>query len=257
MSFENTNTQTKSVFDAIQSKQAFWIGFVTAILSIGTLGFIILGSCVLSGDCSFERKEVEEVVELDEKNAVGNGEATAPVVVTGVPLVTEADHIQGDANAEITIITYTDFECPYCKRFHPTMKQVMEEYNGKVRWVLRDFPLSFHANAASAANAVECAGELGKYWEFTDKIFESSELGKDAYVKIATDLGLNADTFTKCVDDNKYADSIDTEADGGAAAGVSGTPASFIIDKQGNATPIKGALPFDSIASALDGMIGK
>jgi protein-disulfide isomerase len=88
-------------------------------------------------------------------------------------------------------------------------------------------------------------------------LFESSELGKDAYVKIATDLGLNTDSFTKCVDDNKYAEAISNESQGGGASGVTGTPSSFIIDKQGNATPVKGALPFDTIASALDGMIGK
>jgi protein-disulfide isomerase len=257
MDLDNPSTQQTNIFDNMPAKQAFWIGFVTAILSIGTLGFVVLGSCMLNGGCSIQNVEDQDDDVLADE-LVKDEAQVAPTILAGVPTVTESDHMLGDKNAPITIITYTDFQCPYCGRFNPTMEQVLEEYNGQVRWVQRDFPLSFHANAKSAANAAECAGEQGKYWEYGDKLFENqSSFSEDYYIELAKGLGLNEKSFTECVQSDKYASAIEAETQAGAAAGVSGTPGSFIIDQQGNATPIKGALPFETIAGALDGMLGK
>ncbi|MBI4437381.1 thioredoxin domain-containing protein [Candidatus Uhrbacteria bacterium] len=243
----------KTFFDVLPSRQAFWLGFVAAILTLGTLGFVVLGSCLLNGNCSADGLAV---VSGDEKAAAPVKAAAAdaqPAAATGVPVVTADDHIRGDVNAPVTIIEYSDFECPYCQRFHPTMQQVMAAYEGKVRWVLRSFPLSFHPNATPAALAAECAAEQGKYWEFADKLFENRDtLGDALYTQLATDLGLNVSSFSDCYTSEKYADKIQTQAQEGAAAGVSGTPGSFVIDADGNATPIKGALPFESVAAAID-----
>lgn len=237
----------------IPSKQAFWLGFVTAILSIGTVGFILLGSCVLNGDCSVEGFALSDSADDDSAPTDAALADAVPSTVTGVPVVTADDYIRGDENAPVTIIEYSDFECPYCERFHPTMLEVMEKYDGKVRWIFRHFPLSFHPNAKPAALAAECAGEQGKFWEFADKLFENREtLGDDLYTKLATDLGLNIATFGDCYTSEKYSDKIDSQAQGGGAAGVSGTPGTFVIDSDGNAIPIKGALPFASVAAAID-----
>lgn len=249
----HTTHHTKNFFEMIPSKQAFWLGFVTAILSIGTVGFILLGSCVLNGNCSAEDLSFrgdEDSVAAPANVALADA---LPSTVTGVPVVTADDHIRGDENAPVTIIEYSDFECPYCERFHPTMLEVMEKYDGKVRWIFRHFPLSFHPNAEPAALAAECAGEQDKFWEFADKLFENRDsLGDDLYTKLATDLGLNLGTFNECYTTEKYKDKIASQAQEGGAAGVSGTPGSFVIDGDGNAIPIKGALPFASVAAAID-----
>jgi protein-disulfide isomerase len=249
------SSESKSFFDSLPSKQSFWLGFVTAVLSLGTLGFIVLGSCVLGGDCSVEGLSLgssADAAEVADAQVAAVPEPTA----TGVPLVTADDHIRGNADAAVTIIEYSDFECPYCERFHPTMLQVMEEYEGKVRWVFRHFPLSFHPNATPAALAAECAGEQGKFWEMGDALFENrATLGDDLYVSIAQDLGLNMGTFNDCIATEKYVDKIEAQAQAGAAAGVSGTPGSFVIDADGNAIPIKGALPFSSVAAAIDSVL--
>lgn len=249
-------SQTKSFFDALPSRQAFWLGFVTAILALGTLGFILLGSCVLGGDCS-----VDAFANADNDDSGDAAEVIAaaevpPPTATGVPAVTETDHIRGNADAPITIIEYSDFQCPYCSRFHPTMQQVMSEYSDSVRWVFRHFPLSFHPEATPAANAAECASEQGKFWEYADALFENqSSLGSEYYAQLASSLGLNTSQWQSCFDAQKYNDVIEAQAQAGGAAGVSGTPGSFVIDQDGNAIPIKGALPFSSVAAAIDSVL--
>ncbi|MBI4256545.1 DsbA family protein [Candidatus Uhrbacteria bacterium] len=250
-------SQTKSFFDALPSKQAFWLGFVTAILALGTLGFILLGSCVLGGDCSVEAFRIADNEDSGTTAQVAIAEADVPApTATGVPAVTEADHIRGNVDAPITIIEYSDFQCPYCSRFHPTMLQVMEEYTDSVRWVYRHFPLSFHPEATPAALAAECASEQGKFWEYADALFENqSSLGSEYYATLAADLGLNTTQWQDCFNTEKYNDVIEAQAQSGGAAGVSGTPGSFVIDQDGNAIPIKGALPFSSVAAAIDSVL--
>ncbi|MCR4314482.1 MAG: DsbA family protein [Candidatus Uhrbacteria bacterium] len=250
--------QTKNFFDSLPSKQAFWLGFITAILALGTLGFILLGSCVLGGDCSVEglagaaNTQDSGSAEL----AAAPAEAIPTPTATGVPTVTESDHIRGNKDAAITIIEYSDFECPFCGRFHPTMLQVMEEYTDSVRWVFRHFPLSFHPEAMPAANAAECASEQGKFWEYADALFENqTSLGSEYFATLASDLGLNTSQWQDCYDTSKYQDVIEAQAQAGGAAGVSGTPGSFVIDKDGNAIPIKGALPFSSVSAAIDSVL--
>jgi protein-disulfide isomerase len=249
----------KSFFDALHPKQSFWLGFITAILALGTLGFILLGSCILGGDCSvdgFALADSTDTELLAVADGTNDAEAVPTPTATGVPAVTEADHIRGNVDAPITIIEYSDFECPYCERFHPTMQQVMEDYTDEVRWVFRHFPLSFHPNAIGAAMAAECAGEQDKFWEMGDALFENrTTLGEDLYLSLASDLGLNTSAFTDCYESDKYLDDIEAEAQAGAAAGVTGTPGSFVIDADGNAIPIKGALPYSSVAAAIDSVL--
>lgn len=246
---------TKTLFEVLPSKSAFWLGFLAAVLTIGTVGFILLGTCMLNGSCSGLGGKNYKVAAADNDN---NPNVPPTETAEAIPVVTSDDHVRGPDDAEITIIEYSDFECPFCGRFHPTMLQVMDAYAGKVRWVLRHFPLSFHPQAEPAALAAECAGEQGKFWEFADDMFVNQEsLGTTYYSSLATKFGLNKSQFDSCVSSGKYLDKIRAQSQSGGAAGVTGTPGSFIIDQDGNAIPIQGALPYESVASAIDELLNK
>lgn len=253
----------KSLFDMMPSKTAFWVGFGTAILALGTLGFIVLGSCMLKGNCDGLAAAEDTEKTAAPSAAVPTAAPTttgSTVAVSKIAAVDDSDHIRGDKDAEITIVEYSDYECPFCARFHPTLQQMMEDYDGKVRWIYRDFPLSFHPEAENAAEAAECAGEQNKYWEYGDALIENqSSLGEDLYKKLAADLGLNTSQFDTCRSSDKYLEEIATDAKEGAAAGVTGTPGSFIFktDAKGTDTAIviKGAQSASAVKAAIDSLL--
>ncbi|NBS41585.1 DsbA family protein [bacterium] len=255
--------ESKSVFDMMPSKTAFWVGFSTAILSIGTLGFIVLGSCLLKGTCAIPTSAAAPSVAA--AAAPTAAAAAAPsattVAVSKIPAVdAKTDHIRGDENAPVTIIEYSDFQCPFCDRFHPTLEQIMKDYDGKVRWVYRYFPLSFHPEAQNASIAAECAGQQNKFWEMADALFTNqSTLGADLYKKLAADLGLDAAKFTACQANTAIGDLVAKEAAGGAGAGVTGTPGTFIYKTNAKGTDtaaiIKGAQSAATVKAAIDALL--
>jgi protein-disulfide isomerase len=155
---------------------------------------------------------------------------------------------KGPENAPITIVEFSDFQCPFCSRVNPTLAQVREKYGDKVRIVFRQYPLPFHQQAQKAAEASLCAHEQGKFWEMHDALFANQQaLGVDQLKTQATQLGLNAEAFNTCLDSNKYADQVAKDLKEGSAAGVSGTPAMFV-----NGRFISGAVPFEQIATVID-----
>lgn len=178
----------------------------------------------------------------------------------GIPEVTEDDHIKGAAAAKLTWIEYSDLECPFCKRIHSTLAQMLEEYDGEVRWVYRHFPLdSIHPKARKQAEATECAAEQGgndAFWAYVDKIFEitpsNNGLDMSLLPKIAAEVGLNETELEACLDSGRYATRVQGDYDGGVAAGVNGTPGNFLLDDKGNAWVISGALPYPSIKQIID-----
>jgi protein-disulfide isomerase len=253
----NVPHRSGDFFSLIPSKQAFWLGFITAIFALCTIGFIILGSKLISGN-GFSIATGKSA----QANAPAGSVVTQPspepttIPAEAVSAVTKDDHIRGNKDAKITIVEYSDFECPFCGQFHPTMQQVMDEYGDDVRWVYRHFPLSFHPNAEPAANAAECAGAQGKFWEFADELFANqSKLSESFYKELAGQLGLNASKFESCLSSGKYLDKVRAQSQDGAAAGVTGTPGSFIIGPDDTAIPVRGALPFSSIQSAIDSLL--
>jgi len=254
---QSTSTNKKSLFDTLPSKTAFGLGFMTAILSLGTLGFVVMTGCALSsGSCGGLTLGGGTVVAapggaIPTADPTAAGAAAEPI--GAIPVVTDADHIRGNKDAKITIIEYSDFECPFCQRFHPTVQQAMDEFGDDVRWIYRHFPLSFHPQAEPAAIAAECAGDQGKFWEYGDALFvNQASLGADLYQKLATDLGLNVNKFTDCLADPAVKQRVADDAQGGATAGVTGTPGSFVIDSDGNATAIKGAQPYSALQAAIN-----
>lgn len=161
------------------------------------------------------------------------------------------DSIKGDVNAPVTIIEFSDYECPFCGRHYTqTLPQIVENYvdSGKVRIVFRDFPLNFHPNAQKAGEAAECAGEQGKYWEMHDKLFDNqNSLGEDDLKRYASEIGLNTATFNACLDNGDMAQEVIKDLEDGQAAGVSGTPANFI-----NGKLVSGACPYSAFEDAIE-----
>ena len=155
---------------------------------------------------------------------------------------------KGPASAPVTIVEFSDFQCPFCSRLTPTLKQVEEKYGNKVRVVFRQYPLPFHQNAQKAAEASLCALDQGKFWELHDAMFgNQAELGVDQLKAKAASLGMNADKFNKCLDSGEKAAAIQADVKAGSAAGVNGTPAMFI-----NGRFINGAVPIDQITTVID-----
>jgi len=175
--------------------------------------------------------------------------------------VTEADHARGPDSAKITLIEYSDLECPFCKRFHPTVQQLMKEYPSDVRWVYRHFPLEqLHSQAPREAEATECAAEQGKFWELTDLIYEvtPSNDGLDLaqLPVLAGQAGVaNIPQFEACLESGKYADKVAADLADATAAGGQGTPYSVLIGPDDTKVPISGAQPYASLKAAVDKLL--
>lgn len=153
---------------------------------------------------------------------------TAKEVVAVDP---KTDHIRGPKTASITVIEYSDFECPFCKRFHPTMEQLLAKDND-VQWVYRHFPLPMHAHAQKAAEATECVASLvgeDAFWKMADALIALPALNDDAMVKSAIAAGAQEKAFRDCLTSGKMAAIVQADADGGRKAGITGTPGSIVL----------------------------
>lgn len=198
--------------------------------------------------------------------AVDNTVPTPPPS-NDTPATADDDAVLGKASAPITVIEFTDFQCPFCSRhFTQTFGQIKKDYidTGKVKYVSRDFPLGFHPNAQKASETAECAKEQNKYWEMHDKLFTAQEewsnlAAADAAKKFkeyAAGFGLNAGTFASCLDDGKTAAEVKKDLADGSASGIDGTPGFWILGPDGKNQKISGAYPYDTFKTAFDGMLG-
>lgn len=245
--------ENKSWFENGNPRVMFIFGFVSgvALLSLITSGTLV--SMVTRGGVEVAAADTNVNVAANTVKTTTTPTAAPTTTKTAVPAVTSSDHIRGSASAKVVLIEYADFQCPYCIRHHPNMEKLMDEYGDKVAWVYRHFPLSFHENAQPAAVASECASEQGKFWEFADAMFvDGADLGTDFYVSTATTLGLNADSFKSCLTSGKYDDLIDAQQAAGSAAGVTGTPATYI-----NGSLVSGAVPYSTLKSMVDAALAK
>lgn len=155
---------------------------------------------------------------------------------------------KGNPSAPITIVEFSDYQCPYCSKAESTVAQILSEYKDKVRLVYRDFPLPFHDRAQKAAEAALCAQEQGKYWEMHDKLFANQQALEPASLKgYARDIGLDGARFDRCLDSGEKAKLVDSSRRAGDEAGVSGTPAFFV-----NGMMLSGAQPYESFKSLID-----
>ena len=154
----------------------------------------------------------------------------------------------GPADAPIQIVEWSDYQCPFCKRAHPTVEQVLNEYKDKVRFTYVDYPLSFHKQAWPASVAAHCASDQNKFWEYHKNLMEvQGDLSATDLNKRATDIGLDATKFGTCLDSKKYDTRIQTSFNDGAALGVTGTPAFFI-----NGRMLVGAQPIEAFRDVIN-----
>jgi len=166
--------------------------------------------------------------------------------------ISERDHIRGNPDSPVTIVEFSDFQCPFCQRFHPTVQQILKDYPDKVRWVYKHFPLDqIHPQARPAAEASECVWEQkgnDGFWQFADLLFENqSKLGEGLYKELAGNLGLNLDQFNNCLSSRKYKDKVEADYQEGIKAGVQGTPGSFV-----NGEAVSGAVPYETLKAAVE-----
>lgn len=193
------------------------------------------------------------VEEVSGKNALDN-----------IKPVTAADHIRGNPNAPVKIVEFSDLECPFCKRFHFTLQRIVKEYDGRVAWVYRHFPLDqLHSKARKEAQASECANELGgneKFWAYLDRLFEvtpsNNGLPPASLGQIASDIGLDRAKFETCLSGDerggKYADLIEANYKDAVASGGQGTPWSIVIAPNGKKFPINGAQSYETVKSSIE-----
>jgi protein-disulfide isomerase len=180
--------------------------------------------------------------------------------------VQKDDHILGNPNAGIVFVEYSDTECPFCKQFHSTMHQVIDEYgsDGDVAWVYRHFPLAqLHPKAAKEAEALECAAELSGndgFWKYTDRLYEitPSNNGLDLaqLPEIAEEVGLDRAKFVTCLDSGKYAKKIQNDFDEVTAAGGRGTPHSIVLI-DGEQISVEGAQPFEVLKGMIEAVLAE
>ena len=165
-----------------------------------------------------------------------------------VAVTVDDDPAKGPASAPITIVEFSDFQCPYCSRVESTVKQVMDKYPGKIRFVYRDFPLSFHNQATKAAEAAQCANDQGKFWEFHDALYaDQTKLSVPDMQATAERLGLDGAKFKSCVETGKHTAEVSKDIADATKAGVSSTPFFFV-----NGIAIVGAQGLDTFTQVID-----
>ncbi len=177
---------------------------------------------------------------------LGNTRTSSSV---GLDPVTDDDPAQGPKNAAVTIVEFSDYQCPYCKLWHEeVLPRLLDEYAGKIRFIYRDFPLGGHPEAQPAAEAANCAGDQDAYWEFQDAIFSTQYgYGRSAYEQYALDLGLDLEEFTACLDSRRYEAEVLEDYSDGIRLGVQSTPTFFI-----NGTQVVGAQPYETFQRVIE-----
>lgn len=241
------------MFDGASPKLTFMFGIIGGVALTAIVGLAIL----------LPRSAGTSKTSSNTNNTAvaATNTPTAPTF-SDVAAVTGADYLRGDKNAKLTLISYTDLECPYCKQFHPTLNQLLTDYDGQINVVLRNYPLSFHANAPKEAQAALCVGKLGgndKYWSFVDKVFERTTSNGTGFAltalgPLAKEVGVNQDKFQSCLDSGEMAQRVTDETADGNKGGVTGTPSTLIVDPKTGKTlgGIPGAYPLDQAKGFID-----
>lgn len=225
---------------------------------------IIISGIIIAMSIIFTRNNGEIV-----KQAQGINDPNAQVAqdkanLDAINKVKKDEHIRGNIDAPVTIVEYSDLECPFCTKVHATIKAVVAEYDGDVAWVYRQFPLTnlqqnFHVNAVRAANATECIANMAgneAFWNFIDGLFEGGKpLSDSLYQSLAQKEGVDMEEFQKCVDESKYQNDIDEDINNAFEIGGGGTPWIVVLGPNGEKLPIEGAQPISVFRSIITPLI--
>jgi protein-disulfide isomerase len=215
----------------------------------------------LRGDEATVRQQIRTFLQQQKLTAqrdlfVKNLRARAQVVdhlppppLTRVEVSIQGAPVRGPIDAPVTVVEFSDFECPFCKQAHTTLIRVMERYKGKIKHVYRDLPLEkIHAQAIGAAVAARCANEQGKFWEYHDVLFtHAPKLSTDDLKQYAAEIGLDVAKFSTCISSGKHKAAVQKDAEEGLALGITGTPAFFI-----NGRPLGGAQSLETFIRVID-----
>lgn len=245
---QNESTPAKKgMLSSVSAPLAFIFGIVTTIAVFSFFGLIILGVILLSGSSITTKK-------TNTNTTVSTNTNTAPAAKSSI----DPDSIRYKVGSgKLTLVEYTDLECPYCKTFHPNITSLYSAYEGKVGFTVKHFPLNIHPKAERENGAAECAGKQGKFFEYIDKIFEvtpsNNKLEDAVLFTTAEDLGLDMDAFRSCVENKDYAVVETADATEAEAVGATGTPYSILIDEDGKIlTRFKGVVSASQLSSAFD-----
>ncbi len=156
--------------------------------------------------------------------------------------------VRGPEDAKVTIIEFSDFQCPFCRRVQPALQQIRDKYGDNVRWSFKDLPLNnIHPEAQKAAEAARCAQDQGKFWEYRAAMFAATALSKEIHPKTAAELGLDTAKFEACLDSGEKQAAVQADSDEAQSLGITGTPA-FVI----NGILLSGAQPFEEFQKVID-----
>jgi len=236
------------------------VALLTSITAIGmqipSVGGKLLQSNLLQGD--FLAKQIETGIE----NYVKKAEQPEQPAEVKIVAVHEGDYLRGENDAVLTLIEYSDYECPYCARFHATAKELIEKNGGKVNWVYRHFPLDMHDPLATLeSKAAEVAGELGGneiFWAYSDALYgtEYKSGSKEDLVAIAHELGLDTARFEAMLVSDKFDAKVAGQKQEAIDAKINGTPGNIIMNnKTGEYQVIPGALPYAEMQKLIDQML--
>jgi protein-disulfide isomerase len=228
--------------------------------SLGTPAAIIVAGIIVAAAIIFSGGEGGTSASAPTPTPTGGNEKEQLALAAMQP----DDHVRGNRDADVYILEFSDTECPFCKRFHETMIQVMNEYGDRVAWVYRHFPLaSLHPTAARESEALECANELGGpdiFWAYADTVYERTPQGAaltdEDLFSFAVELGLDRTEFVTCLNSGKYSAEVQKDLDNAIALGGRGTPHSFIVTKD-KMTQIRGAQPFSVVKASLDAILAE
>jgi len=252
--------------EKIIKKSTFNILVISLIITIGIAAFLSgTYTTNLNSDHVSQEQFKNEIAKLELKIL----EKQLPTKQPNVPLKisTDNDPVIGKLDAPITIIEFSDFQCPFCAKFHiDTLPSIMNEYikNGQVKLVFRDFPIqSIHPNALPASVAAECANEQGKFKEMHDLLFENQREWNNqntndvisTFNQYASKMNLEEEKFDSCLRNGKYIEEIQKDLDDGRAYGISGTPGFFVGNDQIGFIELKGAQPFENFKKVIDSQL--
>jgi protein-disulfide isomerase len=269
---ESPQEDSKKTEQEITIKKSTYNNMIRGIVVVIAITAFVGGYSLGSLDNSDSGISSEEL-----KAALSNIQAIPPPQTAQAPLQPNTpstimislddDPVKGNPNAPLTIVEFSDFQCPFCSRFYEqTLSQIEENYidTGKVKFVYRDLPLdNLHPNARPAHIAAECADEQGKFWEYHDVLFEKqSEWNRlpspdlqTTLTQYATDIGLQSTYFETCLNSQDIADEVNNDSLDAARYGATGTPTFFIGTEKDGFVKLSGAQPFSSFQLAIDSQL--
>jgi protein-disulfide isomerase len=219
------------------------------VIGLG-FGYLLRGWLPLSGAASAAAESASrpETSTGDQQPEAEASSASQQVIRYDVPV--DDDPVLGAEDAPITIIEFSDYECPYCRQWHAEVySQLIDTYGDQIRFVYRDFPLeSIHSNAKSAAQAANCAHEQGVFWEYHEMLFSMEQgLGSEAYLEYASQLDADQAAFKECIDSGRYQEEVQADFEFAAELGVRSTPTFFV-----NGIAVVGAQPFEIFQQVIE-----